>query len=264
MAAFVLVHGAGHGGWCWEKIVPLLARDGHAAAAPDLPACGKDQTPPSEATLEANVAVALRAAERAGEPAVLVGHSLGGVTITQAAERRPDLVRALVYVTALLPADGQTARDITASEPDAPIRRAYEAQPDGLTYAFARPAAPGLFYNECTFEDAYCAVERLRPQPAAIAATAVRTTPQRFGSVPRWYVMCLRDHAITPSMQRRMLAATPCRTVEIDTDHSPFFSAPEELAAHLGAVARELDDASAASPAARAEARSGDSRPASA
>ena len=55
MATFMLVHGASTGGWCWEKVVPLLEAAGHKVCAPDLPGLGKDHTPPANVTLADNV-----------------------------------------------------------------------------------------------------------------------------------------------------------------------------------------------------------------
>ena len=91
LTAFVLVHGAWHGAWCWDELAPLLG--GHVEAV-DLPGHGADTTPVAGCTLDAYVARVVEALERAPEPAVLVGHSLGGITVAQAAERRPDEVLA--------------------------------------------------------------------------------------------------------------------------------------------------------------------------
>jgi pimeloyl-ACP methyl ester carboxylesterase len=240
MARLILVHGASHGGWCWEKIVPLLEADGHEVLAPDLPACGKDQTPPIDVTLAGNTTAILRLVERRQEPVILVGHSLGGVTITQAAEASPDRIGALVYLTAIAPLDGECARDVTGRQADSLLRRSYQAGADGLTYSFQRSKVPTLFYNACSYEDAYAAMERLRPQPLGIATAPIQVTPERYGTVPRWYIECLQDNAITLSLQRFMTERLPCRTLQIDTDHSPFLSAPTELARHLLGIARSV------------------------
>ena len=82
MATFLLVHGACTGGWCWEKVVPLLEAKGHKVCAPDLPGLGNDQTPPAVVTLADNVEKLSRLLDKMDEPVVLVGHSLGGVTIS--------------------------------------------------------------------------------------------------------------------------------------------------------------------------------------
>jgi hypothetical protein len=74
----------------------------------------------------------------------------------------------------------------------------------------------------------------LVPQGAAPLAVPLRTSEERFGRIPRVYIECLRDRAISPSFQKDMYTAVPCRNViSMDTSHSPFFSAPEELVAHL-------------------------------
>lgn len=86
-------------------------------------------------------------------------------------------------------------------------------------------------------EDVARAKKLLVPQATAPFATPVRTTPENFGRIPRIYIECLRDRAISPAIQRKMYTALPCqKVISMDTDHSPFFSAPGELVAHLTAV----------------------------
>ena len=111
MATFVLVHGACHGGWCWEKVVPLLQAHGHTAHAPDLPGLGKDTMPPANVTLADNVEKISRLLDKMEEPVVLVGHALGGVTIGQTAEARRRKIKALVYVCGLMPPSGKASRE---------------------------------------------------------------------------------------------------------------------------------------------------------
>jgi pimeloyl-ACP methyl ester carboxylesterase len=108
MATFVLVHGAFHGGWCWYKIVPLLEAKGHRVLAPDLPGLGDDHTPLADLSLAAwtdSVAAKLHVL---GTPVILVGHSRGGIVISEVAERVPEHVSALVYLTAFLVSDGES------------------------------------------------------------------------------------------------------------------------------------------------------------
>jgi pimeloyl-ACP methyl ester carboxylesterase len=114
MARFVFVHGAFMGAWCWDEVAALLRARGHRADVPDLPGAGEDPTPPGEVTLESCVARVCAVLAR-GEPAILVGHSLGGVTVTAAAARCGRHVARLVYIAAFVPAHGQTGR--LAGEP---------------------------------------------------------------------------------------------------------------------------------------------------
>ncbi len=102
MSTFVLVHGSWHGAWCWNKLTPLLEREGHAVIAPDLPGHGEDWTPIPEISLQSYVDRVGEALDSAPEPAILVGHSMAGTVISQLAEQRPDQVAGLVYLCAFL------------------------------------------------------------------------------------------------------------------------------------------------------------------
>jgi len=238
MATFMLVHGASHGGWCWEKVKPLLEANGHRVCAPDLPGMGKDDTPPANVTLADNVEKLSRLLDKMEEPVVLVGHSLGGITISALAEARRRKLKALVYLCAILPQPGKTGRDMSSLDPSAMWRLSRQVSPDGLTYTFARDRIPGLFYADVSPEDRYRAMERLRPQPLSISTTPVTLTEERFGSVPRWYIECIFDNAVKISLQRQMVKLTPCKVISMECGHSPFYSNPEELVEHLEAIAQ--------------------------
>jgi len=116
MTRFVLVHGAFGGSWCWEPVLPGLRAAGHEAEAIDLPGAGTDPTPLAEVTLDAYAERICQALSRTplAPPALLVGQSMGGMAITQAAARCPQHVAALAYVSAFAPADGQSLMDLVA------------------------------------------------------------------------------------------------------------------------------------------------------
>jgi pimeloyl-ACP methyl ester carboxylesterase len=237
MSTFVLVHGAWHGGWCWEKVVALLREAGQVALAPDLPGHGGDKTPIADISLDTYMALVCEVLAAATEPVILVGHSLGGVSITRAAEAMPERVRCLVYLTAFLLVDVQSVRDILVSDPESLIHANRLTSEDGASSTIRETALQEVFYADCSDVDVARARSLLVPETTAIARTPVRTTPENFGRVPRVYIECLRDRAITIEAQRRMHAAQPCREVlSLDTSHSPFFSAPAALVAHLLAV----------------------------
>jgi pimeloyl-ACP methyl ester carboxylesterase len=238
MATFILVHGACHGGWCWEKVQPILESNGHKVCAPDLPGLGKDDTPPANVTLADNVEKISRLLDKMDEPVVLVGHALGGVTISQTAEARRRKIKALVYVCGLMPPSGTASRDMTAGDPEILFRRSRELSSDGLTYTFARSQLPAMFYQDVSAEDRYRAMERLRPQPISISTTPVTLTEERYGSVPRWYIECTHDNAIRIPRQRAMVKTLACKVITMECGHSPFYSNPEELADHLETIAR--------------------------
>lgn len=234
---FVLVHGAWHGAWCWEKVVPLLEAEGHGVDAVDLPGHGGNPATPAEMTLEAYGREVAARVEAAGEPVVLVGHSMGGMAITQAAEYVPERIAALVYVCAFLPASGQSLLQLADNDPDALVLPNLQVDEEAGICVVAEDARTACFYGECTPEDAAAASARLVPESLAAFAVPAEISEERAGSVRRLYVECLRDRAISIAKQREMQAARPCeRVLTIDTDHSPFLSRPDELAGHLLAI----------------------------
>jgi pimeloyl-ACP methyl ester carboxylesterase len=239
MTTFVLIHGGWAGGWTWERVAPLLEAAGHRAVAPDLPGHGSDRTPISEITLERYVDRVLEALDAAAEPVVLVGHSSGGVVITQAAERRPEKVRRLVYLCAYLPGDGQSLFDLGQTDADGLILPNLVVSEDRSSARVKDEVLREALFADCAEEDYERAVARFVPaEPLAPAATPVRVTPANFGRVPRAYIECLRDRAMSPELQRRMYTAVPCNEViAMETGHSPHYAAPETLAARLGALA---------------------------
>ena len=232
MARFVLVHGAFHGAWCWETFAAELSRRGHAVATPDLPGAGDDPTPVSEVTLDAYARRICDALADEPEPVVLVGHSMGGMAITQAAARCPERIARLVYVAAFLPADGQSLVDLTklpeAAGDMVQENMVVEGEPPVATMPAG--AAREAFYGLCTAEHAAWATERLRPQPLAPFVAPVELG-DGAARPPRAYVVAAQDRAIPTALQRRLVADNPdVDAVELDADHSPFLSRPAELA----------------------------------
>lgn len=165
---------------------------------------------------------------------VLVGHSMGGMAITQAAEQRPDRIGVLVYLCAFLPRDGESLAGLASTDADGLVLPNLMPSEDGTVLSLREGTPPKAFYGECSAADAAWATARLVPDPAVGHTTPVRTTSRNWGRVPRVYIECVRDRAIPVALQRRMYTASPCMKVfSMDTDHSPFLSAPQALAAHL-------------------------------
>ena len=234
MARFVLIHGAWHGGWCWHRIVTRLQRASHQVMTPDLLALGIDCTPPSEVTLDRWAQQIVTLIESTSEPVVLVGHSRGGIVLSAVAERIPERLRMLVYLSAFLLENGASLRETAAGIEGSLVPPAMVIAEDHASATVRPDAVREAFYGCCSDDDVALAASLLKPEPLAPLATPMRVSAERFGSVPRVYIECLRDRAITHVAQRRMQAALPCRErITLDTDHSPFFSRPDELASAL-------------------------------
>jgi len=234
MATYVLIHGAWHGGWCWDKVVPLLKKKGHNVEAPDLPGHGKDNTPIREVSLQAYADRVCKILDVQSEPVILLGHSMGGIVISQTAEYRPEKIKTLVYLTAFLLQNGEFLLQVAEGDTEALVLPNLVMAEDQSFATVKEEAIKQVFYGDCSDEDVARAKKLLVPQAAAPFGTPINITEKNFGRIPRVYIECLRDRAISPSVQKKMYKTLPCRkVVSMDTSHSPFFSAPEALVGHL-------------------------------
>ncbi|HTR26726.1 MAG TPA: alpha/beta fold hydrolase [Terriglobales bacterium] len=233
MARFVLVHGAFCGAWVWEPLTELLEAAGHSVDTFDLPGLGEDHTPVSEVTLDACADRMCDVLASRPEPAMVVGHSMGGMVITQGSARCPERVVALVYVTAFLPKDGQSLVDLTKLPEGTGDQVQANIVIEGAPPIAVMPVAASrhALYECCTADVANWAIARQRPQPVAPFITPVSIPPGALGDIKRYYVVCTRDQAIPLALQRRMIAENPCAEVaELRTDHTAQLSMPDELA----------------------------------
>jgi pimeloyl-ACP methyl ester carboxylesterase len=223
VAKLVLVHGAWHGPWCFERVIPLLRAAGHEVAAPDLPVAARAMADWVAPVLEAI----------GTGPAVLLGHSRGGAVISAVAEAAPEKLSRLIYLSGFLLRRGQSV--LAAAQEDILLPIVMDQESRACTLVAADAAA--RFYTGCSAEDVAFALARLRPEPLFGLTAPLRVTPERFGIVPRDYIECTRDQVISLAAQRRMQAAWPVQGVRtLDTGHSPFLSDPETLAAAVTAL----------------------------
>ncbi len=277
---FVLVHGAWHGAWTYEQVIPCLATHGHAAIARDLPAHGLNARSPDSynrrpldsalyasepskvagTTLDDYVnsieATIWAIAPRAQDQVVLVGHSMGGVPITAVAERMPQKIAHLVYLTAFMPAsdvpgvayisapenaDEMVGAQLLADPAVVGALRMDHRSEDAAYVARGKQA----FYGDVS-EAQYAAVAHLLTPdvPVAPFATPIRTTRERWGRVQRHYIQCLQDQAIRPALQERFIGEAdafvpgkPTKVHRLDSSHSPFLSQPQRLADLLASIA---------------------------
>lgn len=234
MSAYILIHGAGHGGWCWHKVVTRLRQAGHRATAPDLPSLGRDRTPLQLVSLQTWTESVCRTLDAEVEPVILVGHSRAGAVISQAAEARPEKIRALVYLAGYLLADGESVSDKAKQDRQSLVGPNMQISQDRRSWTLRETAVRAALYGECSDEDVVLAQSLLAPEAVAPLMTPIRVSEEKFGRVPRFYIECLRDRAVSLSEQRKMVRAMPCRQViSMDSDHSPFLSAADQLAQHL-------------------------------
>jgi pimeloyl-ACP methyl ester carboxylesterase len=214
-ATVLLVHGAYHGAWCWRKTVRALAARDIRAIALDLPFTG----------FAADARAVRTAARGIGGPIVLCGHSYGGRVMSAAATGLPHLAH-LVYVAAPM-ADERQAAAYAGRGSTAPV----------TANGYAPEVARARFYNACSADDAVAASLRLRTMPDGVGDVADGLDSRVWRDVPATFVVCARDRAMSPGLQREM-AVNARYMVELDADHSPFLSVPEALSDVVAAIAR--------------------------
>ncbi|HWB78900.1 MAG TPA: alpha/beta fold hydrolase [Nannocystaceae bacterium] len=225
----VLVHGAWMGAWAWDEVAPLLEARGHATHVVELPAHGDDPTAATEASLAGYRDTVVAVLDGLDEPAAVVGHSMGGMVISEVAQARPQAISELVYVAALLPQSGQSLLDLAMTDPDAITAMHLVDNGDGT--ASIDPAAIGaVFCGDCDDAHVQTIVERTKPEPFMPLVTPAMLDDAAFGSVRSTYVYTEMDVAVSFAAQQAMVAATPVDdTRSLATAHSPFFSQPQAL-----------------------------------
>ena len=216
----VLVHGAWHGAWCWERVVPLL----DAAAVPlvvvDLPSVSHDN-----ATLHDDADYVRGALDSVEGEAVLVGHSYGGAVIS-AAGVHPNVAH-LVFLCAFALDVGESVQENSLAGGDDIGDLAAAVQiADGVVTIDPERAVPA-FFHDCTPGVAAAAVDRLRPQSFGSLGGYVEAAAWR--DKPATYVVCTDDRALPVAFQRSN-AARIGTSVDWPTSHSPFLSRPELVA----------------------------------
>jgi pimeloyl-ACP methyl ester carboxylesterase len=232
---FILIAGAWHGSWCWQRLAPLLEARGSLVTTPELPAMGDDNGHPREVTLATWGRFVADIVGAAREPVILVGHSRAGVVISEAAELVPEKIARLVYLSAYLLPAGRTMAAEARADVGSLVAPNMIPADSGLTCILRPDVVREAFYGGCTEADAAWAMAQLRPEPLKPLVSSPRITAARFGRVPRAYIECTADRAVTHASQRKMQSSLPCDPVfTLESDHSPFISAPGTLAEVLG------------------------------
>ncbi|XP_042974765.1 esterase PIR7B-like isoform X2 [Carya illinoinensis] len=209
MKHFVLVHGACHGAWCWYKVASLLKSSGHKVTVLDLAASGihpkqvhevKSFSEYIEPLMEFMASPPLME-----EKVVLVGHSYGGICISAAMEKFPERISVAVYATAFMPS------------PD--LRESLLQEDLTLAMSLVRPLR--LFGDSSTLQK------------------ETKLSREKYGQVPRVYIICEKDNGIKEDFQRWMIENNPAPEVKViaGSDHMVMFSQPKELCSLLLEIA---------------------------
>jgi pimeloyl-ACP methyl ester carboxylesterase len=212
-------------------VQPLLAAKGHRVHAVNLTGQnGGRKKNAFRITMDDYTEDVIATAEKTAPPVIALGHSMGGFVISAAAQKRPDLFDKLIYLTAVTPYG--TTSVFSAS------RSRYATSLTALcrislvsASALVRPdTGIQCFYSDCSAADRNAAEIFIQPQPVRPLLSRVGFTQDALGRVPKCYIECLEDEAISIDQQREMQARWGFeRVVSIAASHSPFWSQPAQL-----------------------------------
>jgi len=237
MASFVLVHGGGHGGWCWQPTARLLRDAGHDVYTPTLTGFGErshlDVTRISFGTFVDDVGNVLRFEDL--HDVVLVGHSMGGVVVPRVAEVVPDRIGRVVWLAAVVTGDGESLIEAVPQSPW--IARAVTLGPDGTAHT-----DPELILDaniqDGTEEQRGFVRERHLPYPPHALVEPGRLSAFLALGLPTGYLVAEDDRTIEPDVARRFAARLPGAVIDsVPGSHDCMLTRPVEVAAALEAMA---------------------------
>ncbi len=226
MATYVLVHGAWHGGWCWQRVTPLLRAAGHEVFTPTLTGLGeRSHLAGPEIDLNTHIQDVVNVLEYEDlRKVILVGHSYGGMVITGVTERAADRLAHVVYLDAFVPQNGQALVDLVAPQFREGVQQQEQAA-DGLL-----PSFPVEQYGIFADADVRWVRAKLVPHPFKTLTTAVRLTNPAAAVLPRTYIYCNNPAmGFFEAFAERTKAGKGWRYRELATGHDAMVTMPREL-----------------------------------
>jgi pimeloyl-ACP methyl ester carboxylesterase len=210
----VIVHGAWADGSSWSKVIPLLQAKGLHVVAVQNPLT----------SLVDDVAATKRAIALQDGPVLLVGHSYGGVVITEVGDPK---VVGLVYVAALAPSEGESVASITKPFPAAPLGSEVRADAEGFLTVTPKGIAEDFAQD---LPDSEKQLLTATQGPTAAAVFGATVTTAAWKNKPSWYVIASNDRAVAPELQKAEAAAMKAASITIPSSHVPMLSHPKEVA----------------------------------
>jgi pimeloyl-ACP methyl ester carboxylesterase len=218
----VLVHGAFADGSAWNRIVPLLQAKGLKVVSVQNPL----------SSLADDVAATRRAVDAQTGPVVLVGHSWAGMVITEAGE--DERVKALVYVAAFAPAEGQSAVDLSKGYPKSEGSNYFVADKEGFVTMTLEGIARQLAQDLPPAQTNLMAVSQGAVRGANFEE---KTTHAAWKTRPSWFIVSTQDHMIQPALQQAMAKNIGATVVTLPSSHVPQLSHPKAVADAIIAAA---------------------------
>jgi pimeloyl-ACP methyl ester carboxylesterase len=238
MKTYVLVHGAWAGKFAWNEVKPLLEKEGNKVVTLDLPAHGDDKTPIGSVTLQSYVDAVVQLIDKQEGKVILVGHSMGGMVISQVAENRPSKIEKLVYLSAYLPSNGQDLQSLSATDAGSLIGPNLVFLPDYSGATIKPEFVEKVFAADCSADIKKLVLDKHKNEPLAPFQGKVTLTDANFGAVPKYFIETLKDVGVSTANQEKMIQAngTVKKVYKLDCGHSPYFAMPKELSTILNVL----------------------------
>src|ERR1700756_540474 len=211
----VIVHGAWADGSSWSKVIPLLQAKGLHVVAVQNPLT----------SLADDVAATKRAIALQNGPVLLVGHSYGGVVITEAGND-PKVV-GLVYVAALAPSDGESVASISKPYPPTPLGGEVRADAEGFLTVTPKGIAEDFAQD---LSDREKQILTATQAPTAGDVFGATVTTAAWKTKPSWCVIASNDRAVPPELEKAEAARMKATSITISSSHVPMLSHPKEVA----------------------------------
>jgi pimeloyl-ACP methyl ester carboxylesterase len=223
--ALLLVHGAYHGPWVWDRVIEQLP--GVDVRTVACPSSGSDLG--KLGTLQDDADVVVAAVGAIGGPVVVVAHSYAGAVVTQALAGASNVER-IVYLAAGMIDVGESLLGAAGGVPPSWWQISKDEGPDGGIIRVAVDEAADVFYADVDPDLAAEAVTRL--VPASYSSQTGPVSKAAWHKIPSTYIVCTEDNAI-PAFAQEAMAQRATNVHRVNSSHSPFLSMPAELAALL-------------------------------
>ena len=223
--AITLVHGAFEDAHVWDGVGAKLQADGYRVINVNLP--GRPSLPMAPNLVSADVYrdAVLKAIAGETQPVVLVGHSFGGIAVSNVAEAAPEKIKTAVYLAAYLPQDGESMLSLAKQDRDSKAGPALQIDEAKGMIAVNYAARADLFANGAPEGLRKVLPDLILDEPLAPITIPVKLTAARFGKVDKVYIHTAQDNVVSPYLQLKMVAATPVRLeFTLNTGHTPFLT----------------------------------------
>ena len=221
----VLVHGAFADGSSWSKIIPTLQAKGFNVVAVQNPLT----------SFTDDVAATKRAIAQMDGPVLLVGHSYGGMVISEAG--KDSKVIGLLYIAALVPEDGQNVNDVNAALPPTAVGPEFRLSPEG--FLSLSPKGINEFFAQDVLPEERKVIYATQVNWAA-SATQEKVFSPAWKTKPSWLIVAAKDGMINPDLQRFKAKLINATTLELNSSHVPMVSQPEKVATFIIDAANQL------------------------